>query len=243
MALSKKLLAVAPPALLALLAVQGMQVRRTALRLPEALGPERDYAGADGEPLNLYVIGDSVAAAVGLDDHGTSVAGRLSELLSRTRPVRMRVLAVSGFNAVEATDHVAGQLGDADVVIVSIGVNDTKDLHSRRRWRGDLTRLLESVTSQAPDARVVLIGIPPMEVFPALPVPLGLALGLRSRQMDFIGRQVADRFPGVRRLELPRGGFEVVDDPFARDGFHPSASSHAVFAARIHALLEEPAHV
>lgn len=226
-----------------LVAVQGLRVRRTALRLPEALGPERDYRGTDGEPLNLYVVGDSVAAAVGLDDHDVSVAGRLAELLAQTRPVRMRVLARSGFNASEAAEHVAGRLADADVVVVSIGVNDTKDLHSARRWERDLDALLRDVTGQAPSARVILLGIPPMEVFPALPNPLGLVLGLRSRQMDRVGRRVAARFPAVRRLELPRGGFELVEDPFARDGFHPSASVHHFFATRIHELLEEEPHV
>jgi len=231
---------IAPPTGLALLAAQGIHVRRTALRLPEAAGPDREYAGAGGQPLNLYVIGDSVAAAVGLDDHAVSIAGRLAELLAADRPVRRTVLARSGFDAAAATEHIAGRLGEADLVIISIGVNDTTDLHSTRRWRGDLTKLLDSVTGQAPDARVVLLAIPPMEKFPALPRALGLALGARSRVMDRIGRAVAGRYPAVRRLELPRSGFEVVDDAFARDGFHPSEALHPAFATRIHTLLEQP---
>lgn len=226
-----------PVAGVAVLARQGATVRRTALRLPEALGPDHDHAIGSGEPLNLYVVGDSVAAAVGLDDHSVSLAGRLGEMLALEGPVRRRVLATSGFDAGQARELVEGKLADADVVVVSIGVNDTKNLHSRRRWRADLTALLDSVTAQAPQARVVLLGIPPMERFPALPTALGLALGLRSRLMDAVGREVAARYPNVRRLELPRSDFTVLEDPFARDGFHPSEAMHQLFADRIHSLL------
>jgi lysophospholipase L1-like esterase len=224
---------------MALLARQGASVRRTALRLPEALGPEHDHSSSSGEPLNLYVIGDSVAAAVGLDHHSGSLAGRLGDLLALEGPVRRRVLATSGFDAGQTRELVDGRLSDADVVVVSIGVNDTKNLHSRRRWRTDLGALLDSVTTQAPRARVVLLGIPPMERFPALPTALGLALGLRSRVMDRVGREVAARYPRVRRLDLPSGEFKVLADPFARDGFHPSEAMHQLFATRIHALLDE----
>ena len=229
----------APLAALALLARQGLTVRRTALRLPEALGPDLTHAADSGEPLNLYVIGDSVAAAVGLDDHRGSIAGRLGELLAASGPVRRRVLATSGFKASETTSAIEGRLADADVVVISIGVNDTKDLHSRRRWRLDLTTLLDSVTTQAPDARVVLLGLPPMEKFPALPRALGLALGWRARRMDRVGREVAARYPNVRRLELATADFGALDGAFARDGFHPSEISHSHYASRIHALLVE----
>ncbi|HET7735382.1 MAG TPA: SGNH/GDSL hydrolase family protein [Nocardioidaceae bacterium] len=221
------------------LARQGASVRRTALRLPEALGPDHDHPRSSGTPLNLYVVGDSVAAAVGLDHHSTSLAGRLGDLLALEGPVRRRVLAVSGFDAAQARQLVEGRLSDADVVVVSIGVNDTKNLHSRRRWRTELGALLDSVTRQAPQARVVLLGIPPMERFPALPTALGLVLGVRSRLMDRVGREVATRYPTVRRLDLPRSEFTVLQDPFARDGFHPSEAMHELFATRIRGLLDE----
>lgn len=232
--------AVPPVVGLALLARQGAAVRRTALRLPEALSPDHDHVGAGGETINLYVIGDSVAAAVGLEDHTTSIAGRLGDLLAESGPVRRRVLATSGFNASETTAAIEGRLSDAQVVVVSIGVNDTKDLHSRRRWRRDLTALLDSVTEQAPDARVVLLGLPPMEKFPALPRALGLALGWRARVMDRVGREVAAGYPNVRRIELATDDFGALEGAFARDGFHPSDVSHGHFAQKIHALLAEP---
>ncbi len=192
------------------------------------------------------VVGDSVASGVGVAHHDDTVSGRLAELLTScptgTRSVRRSVIAASGHTASDSVALVADRLADADVIVVSTGVNDTKNLHSRRRWRRDLTALLDSVTAQAPSAPVVLLGLPPMETFPAMPRALGLALGVRVRQMDRVGRQVATDYVSVRRLELPRREFAGLPDLFAPDGFHPSASLHDAFARRIHTLLEA-AHV
>jgi lysophospholipase L1-like esterase len=221
----------------ALVAVQGVRLRRTALRLPNAAGVAGEHGSADGEPLNLVVIGDSVASGVGIDHHDETIAGRLADLLGHDRLVRRGVFAESGHTAADTCSLIDGRLADADVVVVSTGVNDTKNLHSVRRWRRDLTALLESVTTQAPSARVVLLGIPPMELFPAMPRALGLALGARSRLMDREGRRVVAGFPGVRRAEMRRRDF--AGHSFGRDGFHPSESSHAAIAARIHELLKE----
>jgi lysophospholipase L1-like esterase len=221
-----------PPAALGLVARQGVQVRRTALRLPDADG----LTGHDGE-LSLYVIGDSVASGVGLEHHGESIAGRLAQLIG----ARYTVVAKSGDTASDTTDLVRGRLADADVIVLSIGVNDTKNLHSVRRWRQDLTALLDEVANQVPGVPVVLLGIPPMEVFPAMPRALGLAMGARARVMNRVGRAVALGYPTVRRLELTRR--DLTDGAFARDGFHPSALAHEDFARRIHALLKEGDHV
>jgi lysophospholipase L1-like esterase len=223
----------------AVLTTQGLRVRRTALRLPDAVGPTRNHGSAAGEPLLLYVIGDSVASGVGVDDHDHTIAGRLADLLAAKRPVRRTVIAESGHTAADTTTLIAGRLAGADVVVISTGVNDTKNLHSLRRWRHDLTALLDSVTAQAPATPVVLLGLPPMETFPAMPWALGLALGARARSLDRVGRKVAARYDAVVRLELPRREFAAFSEPFARDGFHPSARLHQAFAHRIYELLEE----
>ncbi|MDN5896694.1 MAG: SGNH/GDSL hydrolase family protein, partial [Nocardioides sp.] len=73
-------------ALVGLLAFQGRHVQRTMVRLPEAKDPE-GVAGA-GDPWRLVVIGDSVAAGVGVEHHGISLVGRLAEQLAVGRSVR-----------------------------------------------------------------------------------------------------------------------------------------------------------
>lgn len=226
------------------LLTQGLRVRRTTQRLPEAEGLTGESGLGEGAA-RVVVLGDSVAAGVGLDHHRDALAGRLAGLLAERwqRPVAWSVVARSGLTARGVTELVAdaraveAQLADADLVVVSVGVNDTKNLHGDAQWRTELGQLLDQVVAVAPGAQVVLLGIPPMEVFPALPAPLSLLMGARARRMDRIGREVVAARPGVRRVELV--GALGVETAFASDGFHPSAQVHAHLAQRVLAVLSE----
>lgn len=206
------------------------------VRLPEAEEPHGQHG--TGDPWHLVVLGDSVAAGVGLPHHGVSIAGVLAERLAVDRTVRRTVLAASGLTAAGVQELARrADLGDADAVIISVGVNDAKGLHSGRRWERELDRLLVTVTSAAPDAAVVLLGVPAMDRFTRLPWALRQALGVHSRRLDAIGRRVVERHPAVRRMEMRDVDLTAIEDPFASDGFHPSEALHAEFAARIHTML------
>lgn len=229
------------PALLACLpvfVVQGLRVRRTVPRLAEAEGVV-GRVGEGEQPVRLVVLGDSVAAGVGVEHHGESLAGALAHRIAAAegRPVAWTVIARGGLTAAGVRELMAGrgELAEADHVVVSVGVNDTKDLHSDGRWRRELGLLLDDLVAAAPGARVVLMGIPPMEMFPSLPQPLAWILGSRSRRMDRIGREVAAARPAVLRMEAEPVG--DLPSPFATDGFHPSPALHALFADRVHGLL------
>jgi lysophospholipase L1-like esterase len=219
------------------LLTQGLKVRRTVLRLPDADGLTGEVSGP-GEPLHLVVVGDSVAAGVGVDHHRETLTGELARLLAVTggRAVRWEVIAKTGATAGEiaALVHDRPEVAAADVLLLSVGVNDTKNLHSDRRWRAELGDLLDGLRRTAPNAHLIVLGLPPMEVFPSLPWPLSSILGARSRRVDSIARDMVAARPGVLRIEL-----ELPTDPtlFARDGFHPSAVVHARLAEAALALL------
>lgn len=221
---------------LPVLLTQGLRVRRETLRLPDAEG--LTGAAGEGEHLNLVVLGDSVAAGVGVDHHRDTLAGQLARRLatSRARAVTWQVVALTGATAGDvlrlARQYAA--LASADVVVVSVGVNDTKNLHPDRRWRAELAGLLDHVLSVSPTAEVVLIGVPPMEAFPALPRPLATLLGARARRVDAIGRAVVAERSRVRRIELT---LEQGEGLFAADGFHPSAVVHERLAEQVCAAL------
>lgn len=224
-----------------ILLAQGLRVRRTTLRLPEAEGLV-GQVGVGEHPLRLLVLGDSVAAGVGVGHHADTFAGRLAgRLAARSgRPVTWTVIACSGHTAGEARTHLQGrpELAAADFVVLSIGVNDTVSLHSDQRWRTELTALVSHVVTTAAGVPVVVLAMPPMDVFPALPRALAGLMGARARRLDRIGREVLAQFPGVRRMEM--GELDAVS-AFAEDGFHPSAATHDLFAARIDLLLgDEP---
>jgi lysophospholipase L1-like esterase len=219
------------------LLTQGLRVRRTVLRLPDADGLIGEVAGP-GMPLRLVVVGDSVAAGVGVDHHRETLTGELARLLAVTggRAVSWEVIAQTGATAGEVAALVRDrpEVEAADVVLLSVGVNDAKNLHGDRRWRVELGDLIDGLRRTAPDAQLIVLGLPPMEVFPSLPWPLSAILGARARRVDAIARDVVAARPDVRRVEL-----ELPTDPalFARDGFHPSAVVHAHLAEAALALI------
>jgi lysophospholipase L1-like esterase len=221
---------------LPVLLTQGLRVRRDTLRLPDADGLTGTWG--EGEPLNLVVLGDSVAAGVGVEHHRETLAGHLASRLatSRSRAVAWQVVALTGATAGDVLGLARryAALAAADVVVVSVGVNDSKNLHPDRRWRAELASLLDHVLAVAPSAEVVLIGLPPMETFPALPRALATLMGARARRVDAIGRAVAAARPRVRRIEL---AMEREEGLFAADGFHPSAVVHERLAEQISAVL------
>ena len=223
-------------ALLPVVAAQGLWVRRRTLRLPEADGCQGTI-GPGTNPLLVAVVGDSVAAGAGIADHRQTIAGQLARRLHARygRPVAWTVVAKGGLTAGEVTTLLDGhdEVARADFVVVSVGVNDTKDLHSDRRWCEELTALLQAVAGRA---QVVLLGVPPMETLPALPQPLARLLGDRSRRLDRLGKDVAISVDAVQHLSLRDLDLEL-DGAHAPDGFHPSQRVHAELARRIDVLL------
>lgn len=224
---------------LGLIVVQGMTARRTIERLPEADGTDHTPGGSSEDLMHLVVVGDSVAAGVGIAHHRATVAGRLSTLLATDRGVRHTVIAKSGLTASGVRDLVDAhpELATADVVIISVGVNDAKGLHSTRRWCRELDALLLSVTTTAPAARVILLGVPDMAMFKRLPRPLRTVLGVRSRALEKAGRRIVAQHPDVTEVPLNSPGFRSIEDAFASDGFHPSVAVHDAMAVEIHGLL------
>lgn len=218
------------------LLVQGRRVRRTADRLPEADGAD-GRVGVGGEVLRVVVLGDSVAAGVGVGHHRHSLAGRLAERLHDRsgRAVEWTVLARSGADArgVAARARRHPRLRTADVVVVSVGVNDVKDLRSDDGFRQGLQDLFAGLAQEAPRARVFLLGMPPIERLPALPRPLSDLLGARGRRLDRVGAEVSRGFGQVTRLEFTGADVEALGEPFAADGFHPGAELHDLLAAEI----------
>jgi lysophospholipase L1-like esterase len=209
--------------------VQGYRLRRRLPRFADADGTS-GRVGTGPRRLTVVALGDSVAAGYALDHHRSSVAGQLAARLADRfdATVDWRACARSGATAREARELVSDEaLADADLVFVSIGVNDLKDLHSTSRFRRDLGALLDDVLTAAPRAQVCLLGIPSLQHFPAFPRPLADALGWRGRVFDAIGVQEVRARPRAFRIETDEA---LTPDMFAADGFHPSATLHAAFA-------------
>ena len=119
--------------LLPLSAVQGLWVRRTALRLPEARGARTGTIG-QGEELHLLALGDSIIAGVGTGSVEKSMPVQFAQSLATTRNISVH-WQVIGANGADISDlrYSIRQLDDqqqVDVILISIGVNDVTGLSS-----------------------------------------------------------------------------------------------------------------
>lgn len=229
-------------ALLPLVAVQAIGVRRRVERLPEAAGTEGQIGGNSAAVREIRIIGDSVAAGVGVEHHRDTLAGQLAALwqASTGDTVRWQTLARSGRSAADVADVLASApdtLRGADVVVLSVGVNDVKDLRTDDQWTTGLTGCLDLIAAAAPSAHAFVLGLPPVELLPALPRPLADLLGARGRRLERLGRELCASRMGVHHVELGHQAITEVTDAFARDGFHPSAEVHRLLAEQIHGRL------
>jgi lysophospholipase L1-like esterase len=233
---NKHLAAILTPPLLPLLLAQGYLTRKRTPRLPDAAGPLAGAVIAKGEPLRLIALGESTVAGVGAATHETGLAGQLATALALRlqQSVSWLVIARSGINArqslVELVPKLVGQR--ADVVMIGLGVNDSIEFHTARRWATDITRLVAAICAQVGEAPVLLAGVPPLGVFPALPQPLSFVLGARSASLDAASVIVARNLPQVVHVPFQMETSEA-RRLFCADGFHPSELGYRLWAEQL----------
>ena len=229
---------------LPLVPLQGYRLRRTLPRFADADGVT-GRVGSGERRMRVVALGDSVTAGYAVGHHRSSVAGQLAVRLADRfgATVDWQACAMTGATAGVAMGLVSAEaLVEADLVFVSIGVNDLKNLHSTTRFRRELGTLLDAILAAAPRAQLCLLGIPPLDHFPAFPRPLSDALGWRGRVFDAIGVGAVQARERAFRIQTAE---PLGPEMFAGDGFHPSPALHAAFADAVMAglpLPEEPHH-
>ena len=184
-------------------------------------------------------LGDSTAAGVGASD----VDGALSTQVARRLPAAggadVSVIAVSG---ARIADMIRDQLPRVhkftpDVVVISVGANDTVHLTRARRFRDAYTHVIDGLRAQGvAAAHVVMVGVPDMGAPRRLLQPLRAITGLRARRLDREVRRVAGA-THAHYVDL----FRATSKPFrahpskyfARDKYHPSDAGYALWADAI----------
>lgn len=211
---------------LPLVAPQGLRLRRTATRFPEADGPRCGAVGA-GPGLSVAGLGDSIVAGVGAGTHDRGLVACTAAALARGlgRRVRWSATGRSGATSRDVIDELLPTLpaGPHDVVGISVGVNDVTQLARSRDWARRLGELLDRLREREPGAVLALAGLPPLRSFPLLPEPLRSVIALRARTFDAIARREAAARSGVLHVPL---GDSLRRDGFAGDGYHPSPDGY-----------------
>ncbi|WP_041294825.1 SGNH/GDSL hydrolase family protein [Isoptericola variabilis] len=194
--------------------------------------------GYGGEPLELLVLGDSIAAGLGAERPKDTLGARVARGVAKAlhRPVRLRCAAVVGSESSALGDQLASLPADyrPDVALVVVGGNDV----THRVPVATSTRHLDRTVAELRErgAAVVVGTCPDLGALRPVPQPLR-ALGSRlSRQLAAAQEAVARRH-GARAVSLARtvGPFFVTnpDEMFSLDRFHPSALGYKRTAAAI----------
>ncbi|WP_235537308.1 SGNH/GDSL hydrolase family protein [Nocardioides sp. Soil805] len=197
----------------------------------EAPSADRTYKKKYGDPLDLLVLGDSIAAGLGADLPEHTLGGQLSTRLAKAsrRAVRLRTGACVGAE----TSMVRAQLAAlpagyrADVAVIVVGGNDV--IH-RVRTAVSTRHLSEVVAALHEQGVPVVVGTcPDLGALAAVPQPLRAVGRLASRQLAAAQRVTATSL-GAHAVSLADvvGPFFVTqpDQMFAVDRFHPSAAGY-----------------
>lgn len=196
-----------------------------------ALDADRTWKKRYGDPVDLLLLGDSIAAGLGAERPKETLGGRIARGLAKrtTRAVRLRTGAVVGAE----TSMLGGQLDRLpasyrpDVAVIVVGGNDV----THRVPVGESVRDLEAAIVRLRElgAAVVVGTCPDLGALKPVPQPLR-ALGSRaSRQLAAAQREAALR-AGAHVVSLAHvvGPFFITnpDEMFSLDRFHPSAMGY-----------------
>lgn len=181
-----------------------------------------------GEPVELLLVGDSLAAGLGATRPKETLGGRLAKGLARrsNRPVRLRSVAVVGSETADLAAQLDGLEADyrPDAAVIVVGGNDV----THRIPVGDSVRhLVDAIARLNERGTAVVVGTcPDLGALRPVPQPLRALASRLSRRLAAAQAEAAQR-AGALAVDLRRAvGPLFLDEPeqmFSLDRFHPSA--------------------
>jgi len=213
-----------------LLLAQGRYLRRKVSKMPHSPLPW-DGALPGHAPVRVLGVGDSTVAGVGVQDAGHGLVAQFSHALHETfdRGVTWRSVGESGATSKDILERfvVTAVAPAADVVLVSLGANDAKDLKPLRATINRFLRLIDVLHDAHPDATLIFSSLPAFSLFPTLPQPLrGLMYG-HAQAIERSIRPLIESRPFALMSPPPP---QYNEGFFAPDGFHPSVSGYRDWA-------------
>jgi lysophospholipase L1-like esterase len=213
-------LAVSP--LVPFLYAQGKFVRYKVGRLPDAAGETIGQIGENKETINLLAIGESTVAGIGAKNHAEALTGQFAKHLSRKigKTVRWHALGESGITVRRTLQELVPNLPPEkmDIVVVALGANDVFGLSSPKKWRRDLSELLEVLREKNPKATIFVANVPMIRDFIAMPNPLRYVLSRLAKLHHFNAKDLIAQMENVIYFD----DVKKVSDDFFSDGIHPS---------------------
>ena len=192
---------------------------------------DKTYKKKYGDPIDLLLLGDSIAAGLGAEKRKRTLGAELASRLAKRTRRSVRLLTAARVGS--ETSAVPAQLEDlpddytAHVAVVIVGGNDVTHRVRTSESVRHLTQVLEALHAQG--SAVVVGTCPDLGALRPVPQPLR-SLGRRaSRQLAAAQREAVTELGG-RAVTLADvvGPFFVAqpDEMFSLDRFHPSGAGY-----------------
>lgn len=199
----------------------------------------------DDRPLELLMLGDSIAAGLGAHRRKDTLGARVAKGVAAhlERPVRLRTAAVVGSesSALASQLDALGPDYRADVAVIVVGGNDVTH---RVPTSVAVAHLTDAIRRLRARGTAVVVGTcPDLGALRPVPQPLRTLSSRLSRQLANAQTAAAEA-AGARPVSLRHTvGPDFVADPhgmFSLDRFHPSALGYRrTAAALIPAILAQ----
>ncbi|MDQ1121685.1 SGNH/GDSL hydrolase family protein [Microbacterium trichothecenolyticum] len=181
-----------------------------------------------GDPVELLLLGDSIAAGLGAGHRRDTLGARLAKGVARGagRPVRLRTAAVVGSETAALAAQLDALPADyrADVAVIVVGGNDVTHRVPASRSAEHLEKVVLTLRDRG--VPVVVGTCPDLGTLRAIPQPLRALAARSSRQLAAAQAAAVHRARG-RVVALARAVGPVFaerpDEMFSVDRFHPSA--------------------
>jgi lysophospholipase L1-like esterase len=207
--------------------------------------PATRAATPSAPPVQLAVLGDSLAFGSGAGDTSGGFAFRLYRAIDAVRPgSEITNAAIGGSTAADVLRLQVARLRGRrfDVVILCVGGNDVVRATPSAAFARTYGRLVTAVRAAAPTAALVAIGVPDVSISPlfadhaAAAQRLSLADDRAAHDAaTAAGARYVDLFSLTRRARNTPGFLSA-------DRFHPSDEGHAQIAALTLPAVEAALH-
>ncbi|MGH3713949.1 MAG: SGNH/GDSL hydrolase family protein [Micromonosporaceae bacterium] len=209
-----------------------------------AIGPGiRATVGEDNpDTVRLVMLGDSLAAGVGVEVVEDSVGGHLATLLAGDgHRIELSSVAVTGTQSLHLDTQVSrALLGEQpDVAVILIGLSDVTSLANP----SEAGMHLGAAVSRLVDAGIaVVVGTcPDLAASRVLGPPLRQIVGWLGRRMAYAQRPAVEEAGGVAIDLAGRTSAVFRADPgtICVDGFHPSADGYRIWAHALYPAVHD----
>ncbi len=231
---------------LPLLIFLGKKVRKSIPDLPEASDNIVGKIEGESGEIRLLTIGESTIAGVGVTDHTDGITGQIAKTIHglSKKTVHWQVLARNGYTAERVHQKLVAEIptDKLDIIIIGLGGNDTFQFNSPLSFRKHLKVVVANIKKRQPDAKILIVNMPPIGEFPAFPWIIQRILGSLVSLHGAVIRDIPKLYNNVYYIDKAihfkewvhhAEGKMLTPKDFFSDGVHPSAMTYAIWGNKV----------